>query len=190
MRRNSASNVSSSKQNQSMLYTTYMPIQHVHHSLNNNNTTTNNNRCLSPQLTTNCGYNINDITFNNSNSVMPYFTYENNVNHLYHQQQQHAMLSPTITKDNLNMFYTKKDCSSNSSTNNNNIRVNSKNYIEKEKFLPSNSIHSYAKYNLIDFYMGQSGYVNYIPPLQQIQVNHIQNYYQQIPYSLGNGRKF
>ena len=38
--------------------------------------------------------------------------------------------------------------------------------------------------------MGQSGYVNYIPPLQQIQVNHIQNYYQQIPYSLGNNRKF
>lgn len=170
-----------------MLYTTYMPIPHVNQSLNNNNTvTTTNTRCLSPQLTTNC---ISDITFNGSNSVMPYFTYDNNVNHLYHhQQQQHqsVMLSPTITKENLNMFYTKKE-----SSNNNNIHVNSKNYIEKEKFLPSNnSIRPCAKYNLIDFYMGQSGYVNYIPPLQQIQVNHIQNYYQQIPYSLGNNRKF
>ena len=172
-----------------MLYTTYMPIPHVNQSLNNNNNntvTTTNTRCLSPQLTTNC---IGDITFNGSNSVMPYFTYDNNVNHLYpHQQQQHqsVMLSPTITKENLNMFYTKKE-----SSNNNNIHVNSKNYIEKEKFLPSNnSIRPCAKYNLIDFYMGQSGYVNYIPPLQQIQVNHIQNYYQQIPYSLGNNRKF
>lgn len=171
-----------------MLYTTDMPIPHVNQSLNNNNNTvtTTNTRCLSPQLTTNC---IGDITFNGSNSVMPYFTYDNNVNHLYHhQQQQHqsVMLSPTITKENLNMFYTKKE-----SSNNNNIHVNSKNYIEKEKFLPSNnSIRPCAKYNLIDFYMGQSGYVNYIPPLQQIQVNHIQNYYQQIPYSLGNNRKF
>ena len=150
-----------------------MPVQQVPHSLNN--TTTNNNRCLSPQITSNC-------------NVMPYFAYENNVNRLYQQQlQQNVMLSPTATKDNLNMFYIKKDCNS---SNSNNIHVNSKNYIEKEKFLPSNSIHPCPKYNLIDFYMGQSGYVNYIPPLQQIQVNHIQNYYQQMPYSLGNNRKF
>ena len=174
-----------------MLYTTYMPIQHVnHHGLNSNNnntsSTTTNTRCLSPQLTTNC---ISDITFNGSNNVMPYFTYDNHLYHQQQQQQQNVMLSPTITKENLNMFYTKKKCNSNNS--NNNIHVNSKNYIEKEKFLPSNnSIRPCAKYNLIDFYMGQSGYVNYIPPLQQIQVNHIQNYYQQIPYSLGNNRKF
>ena len=90
------------------------------------------------------------------------------------QCQRELPFSPSITRENLNMFYIQKD-----SGNNSNTHINSKNYIEKEKYMP-NGNNVYPKYNLIDFYMGQGDCANYFPHLHQFQINNcIHNSHQQ-----------
>ena len=120
--------------------------------------------------------NMNVTNCSSNNNVMMYFNYvdmNTKVNDV--QCQQELSLSPSITRENLNMFYIQKD----SGGYNCNMHANSKNYIEKEKYLP-NGNNIYPKYNLIDFYMGQGEYVNYFPHIHQFQLNnYIHNYYQQ-----------
>lgn len=153
-RKNSSSNVSTTQSNQ--------------HGSNN---TCNGCLSVSPQL-----MNMNVTNCSSNNNVMMYFNYVDMNTKLNDVQcQQDLSLSPSITRENLNMFYIQKD----SGGYNCNMHANSKNYIEKEKYLP-NSNNVYPKYNLIDFYMGQGEYVNYFPHLHQFQLNnYIHNYYQQ-----------